>query len=182
VGAHPRRPARKSAARGGAQAHAQRGDHRQPVGEDHGKGGPRGYDAGKKINGRKRHIVVDTLGLLLAVVVHEASIQDRDGAKLVLERFRSWFTRLRPVWADGGYAGKLVGWTRTHLRRTLGIVKRSDGAKGFEVLPRRWVVERTFGWLGRHRRLARDYEMRTDHSEAMIHIAMITLMAKRLTR
>lgn len=146
------------------------------------RGGIRGYDAGKKINGRKRHIVVDTIGLIIAIVVHEASIQDRDGAKLVLERFRKGFTRLKLIWADGGYAGKLVEWTRDNIHRKLEIVKRSDDVKGFVVLPRRWVVERTFGWLGRYRRLSKDYEELTQNSEAMVRIAMINLMSKRLAR
>jgi len=146
------------------------------------KGGLRGYDAGKKINGRKRHIVVDTMGLILTVLVHEASIQDRDGAKLVLEQFRKGFTRLKLIWADGGYAGKLIDWTKKEIGRTLEIVKRSDDVKGFTVLPRRWVVERTFGWLGRYRRLSKDYEELTQSSEAMIHIAMINLMSRRLAR
>tara|TARA_B100000609_G_C17175781_1_gene414214 strand:+ start:851 stop:1225 length:375 start_codon:yes stop_codon:yes gene_type:complete len=122
------------------------------------------------------------MGLILAVVVHEASIQDRDGAKLVLEQFRRGFTRLKLIWADGGYAGKLIEWTKKEIGRTLEIVKRSDDAKGFTVLPRRWVVERTFGWLGRYRRLSKDYEQLTENSEAMIHIAMINLMARRLAR
>ncbi len=122
------------------------------------------------------------MGLILTVVVHEASIQDRDGAKLVLEQFRKGFTRLKLIWADGGYAGKLIDWTRREIRRTLEIVKRSDDVKGFTVLPRRWVVERTFGWLGRYRRLSKDYEELTENSEAMIHIAMINLMSRRLTR
>lgn len=122
------------------------------------------------------------MGLILTVLVHEASIQDRDGAKLVLEQFRKGFTRLKLIWADGGYAGKLIDWTKKEIGRTLEIVKRSDDVKGFTVLPRRWVVERTFGWLGRYRRLSKDYEELTENSEAMIHIAMINLMSRRLTR
>ena len=120
--------------------------------------------------------------MILAVVVHEASIQDRDGAKLVLAYFFKGFCRLKLIWADGGYAGKLVDWTRKNLHRTLEIVKRSDDVKGFAVLPKRWIVERTFGWLGRYRRLSKDYEQLTENSEAMIHIAMINLMSKRLVR
>jgi len=143
-------------------------------------GGVRGYDAGKKINGRKRHIIVDTIGMIIAVVVHEASIQDRDGAKLVMEKLKERFTRLKLIWADGGYTGKLIEWTRKNINRKLEIVKRSDDTKGFVVLPRRWVVERTFGWLGRYRRMAKDYEKLTESSEAMIHIVMINLMSKRL--
>jgi len=120
--------------------------------------------------------------LILTVVVHEASIQDRDGAKLVLAHFAKGFTRLTLIWADGGYRGKLIDWTRRNLRRTLEIVKRNDDVNGFEVLPKRWIVERTFGWLGRYRRLSKDYEQLTENSEAMIHIAMINLMSKRLAR
>jgi putative transposase len=124
--------------------------------------------------------VVDTLGLLLAVVVHEANIQDRDGAKLVLQRLKGKFARLTLIWADGGYAGKLIEWTRLFAGWTLQIVKRSDEATGFHVLPRRWVVERTLGWLGRYRRLSKDYEQRPDHSEAFILLCMINLMSRRL--
>lgn len=118
----------------------------------------RGYDAGKKVKGRKRHILVDTLGLLLIVVVHTASIQDRDGARLVLARGPKQLTRLVRIWADGAYAGELVNWVKTTCQWILEIVKRSETCKGFQVLPRRWVVERTFGWLNRYRRLAHDYE------------------------
>lgn len=123
------------------------------------------------------------MGLVLAVVVHPANIQDRDGARLVLDMVRHTFSRLRLIWADGGYAGRLIDWVRdlrTQRKVRQEIVKRSDNVKGFVVLPRRWVVERTFGWLGRYRRLSKDYEQLTGSSEAMIHIAMIGLMAKRL--
>jgi putative transposase len=126
--------------------------------------------------------VVDTLGLIIAIVVQEASIQDRDGAKLVLEHLRKGFGRLKLIWADGGYSGQLVKWTKKHLRRTLEIVKRNDDIAGFAVIPKRWIIERTFGWLGRYRRLAKDYEQRTDNSEAMILIAMINLMSRRLAK
>jgi putative transposase len=126
--------------------------------------------------------VVDTLGLIIAIVVHEASIQDRDGAKLVLEHLRKGFGRLKLIWADGGYSGQLIEWTQKHLRRTLEIVKRNDNIAGFAVIPKRWIIERTFGWLGRYRRLAKDYEQRTDNSEAMILIAMINLMSRRLAK
>jgi putative transposase len=119
------------------------------------------------------------MGLLLAVVVHAANIQDRDGAKMVFEKVHGSFPRLQLVWADGGYAGKLIGWLKEFCEWTLEIVKR-HAVKTFEVLPRRWVVERTFGWLGRCRRLSKDYEELTENSEAMIHIAMIHLMLRRL--
>ncbi len=122
-------------------------------------GGPRGYDAGKKIKGRKRHILTDTEGNLVHAVIHTADIQDRDGAPLVLAEIIKRFPWLRYVFADGGYAGDKL---RQALRRigkwTLEIVKRSGTAKGFVVLPRRWVVERTLAWLNRNRRLAKDFE------------------------
>jgi putative transposase len=127
--------------------------------------------------------LVDTLGLVIAVVVHAANIQDRDGAKLLLDRIRNSFRRIQLIWADGGYAGKLIQWVsalRPGSPLKLEIVKRSDKVKGFYVLPRRWVVERTFGWLGRHRRLSKDYEYLPETSESMIRIAMIKLMARRL--
>jgi putative transposase len=128
---------------------------------------------------------VDTLGLVLAVVVHAANIQDRDGAKLVLERLKHKFSRLRLIWADGAYAGQLLEWVRGlriwHKLR-LEIVSRPEGTKGFVLLPKRWVVERTLGWLNRYRRLSKDYEYLTQTSEAMIHVAMINLMVRRLAR
>ena len=147
------------------------------------RAGERGYDAGKKVKGRKRHILVDTMGLLLIVVVHAASVQDRDGAKLVLEKVPGHLTRLARIWADGAYAGQLVTWVTTICQGlVLDIVKRSDKLKGFQVLPRRWVVERTFGWLNRYRRLAKDYERSPASREAMIQLAMIRLMLARLAR
>ena len=145
-------------------------------------GGVNGYDAGKKIKGRKRHILVDTMGLLLRVVVHTANIQDRDGAKLLLAQAKGFFPRLQRIWADGGYAGKLIGWVQETCGWVLEIIKRSDVVKGFKLLPRRWVVERTFGWLGRYRRLSKDYERQPESSEAMVYWAMIRLMVRRLAR
>lgn len=121
--------------------------------------------------------------MVIAVVVHAANIQDRDGAKLLLERIRNSFRRIQLIWADGGYAGKLIQWVsalRPGSPLKLEIVKRSDKVKGFYVLPRRWVVERTFGWLGRHRRLSKDYEFLPETSESMIRIVMIKLMTRRL--
>jgi putative transposase len=132
------------------------------------------------VKGRKRHIVVDTLGLILHCAVHPADIQDRDGAKFVLEDLAERFPRLRKVWADGGYAGQLVEKAKDWGKWALEIVKRSDKAKGFELLPHRWIVERTFAWLGRYRRLSKDYEASSESSEAMIRIAMIRLMLGRL--
>jgi putative transposase len=114
------------------------------------------------------------------VVVHAASVQDRDGARLVLEKLVGAFGRLKLIWADGGYAGQLVQWAKTLGRWTIEIVKRSDDVEGFKVLPKRWIVERTFAWLGKYRRLSKDYESLTDSSESMIRIAMINLMIHRL--
>ena len=132
------------------------------------------------MSGRKRHIVVDTLGLLMAVVVHAANIQDREGAMLVLKLLVGKFPRLEKIWADGGYAGQLVGWAAKTGGWLLEIVKRTDTLKEFVVLPKRWIVERTFGWLGRYRRLSKDYELTTASSESMIYISMINLMLHRL--
>ena len=120
------------------------------------------------------------MGLLLKVVVHAADIQDRDGAKLVLEEIRGLFPRFKLLWADGGYSGKLVSWVEQFCQWVLEIVKRSDNVQGFKVLPHRWVVERTLAWLGRYRRLSKDYERLPQTSESMIYAAMIRLMLKRL--
>ena len=133
------------------------------------------------MNGRKRHIVVDTQGLLLDVVVHPADVQDRDGAKLVLAKLAGRFPNLRLIWADGGYAGKLLGWVRENSDCELEIVKKPKGGRGFSVLPRRWVVERTFAWLGNFRRLSKDCEELVDVSESWIRTAMIHIMLRRLT-
>ncbi|GGO06762.1 hypothetical protein GCM10011574_19640 [Microbispora bryophytorum] len=141
-----------------------------------------GYDAGKKIKGQKRHIAVDTLGLLLCVIVTAASVQDRDGAHPLLARLREKFSTIALVWADGGYAGRLLTWARDVLRLTVTIVKRSDDVRGFVVLPRRWVAERTFAWLTRYRRLVRIYERRPEHHEALIWWATVHQMTRRLTR
>ena len=141
---------------------------------------PSGYDAGKKVKGRKRHILVDTLGLLLNVVVHPADVQDRDGAVLLLRRARRLFPFIKRIFADGGYAGEkmaLVVW-RTGAWK-LEIVKRSDVA-GFEVLPKRWIVERTFAWISRNRRLARDFERYATTVVAFVRLAMIRIMLRRL--
>ena len=143
----------------------------------------RGYDAGKKINGRKRHLLVDTLGLLLMVVVLPANIQDRAGAKPLLAAFfaRTPQRRVKHIWADGGYTGALLEWSRKRWHCTVEIVKRTE-LHTFKVLPRRWVVERTFGWLGRYRRLSKDYERQAKTGETMVHLAMIRLMLARLGR
>jgi transposase len=142
----------------------------------------RGYDAGKKVNGRKRHIAVDTGGLLLAVVVTVAGIQDRDAAHRLLTALASRFSTISLVWADGGYAGRLVVWAKKVLSVTVEVVKRTDNVKGFHVLPRRWVVERTFAWISKFRRCVRDYETLPTHHEAMVHISMIMTMSRRLAR
>jgi putative transposase len=146
-------------------------------------GGVCGYDAGKKVKGRKRHIVTDTCGFLVFVLIHAADIQDRDGAVDVLKAIRHRFPWLRHVFADGGYAGeKLRNALKSHGEWTLEIIRRSDTAKGFEVLPRRWVVERTFAWLGRCRRLAKDWERSIESSTAWANIASIRMLTRRIAR
>jgi putative transposase len=161
------------------------------------QGGPRGFDGGKKVSGRKRHVVVDTQGLVLKVVVHPANLHDRVGAKLVLHGLDRAFPRLRHLWADQGYAGVLRDWTRQQTGIELEVVypwwrqiKRYmpdlleplGVGKGFHVLPRRWVVERTFAWLGRYRRLSRDYERLAATTEVLVLVAMSRLMLRRLAR
>jgi putative transposase len=144
-------------------------------------GGESGYDAGKKVKGRKRHILVDTLGNLLKIVVHAADIQDRDGAKLLLSKLAPLLqATIALIWADGGYAGKLIEWVQEHLDAILEIVAKDPSQPGFQVLPRRWVVERTLAWLGRYRRLSKDYEHITYCSEGMIYLASIRRLLKRL--
>jgi transposase len=138
----------------------------------------RDYDAGKKVNGCKRHVAVDTLGLLLCVLV----VQDRDGARPLLDMLASACRRVRLIWADGGYAGKAVTWALATVKITVQIVKRSDNAVGFQVLPRRWAVERTLGWITRHRRRVRDCERLPPHYEAMVHWTMIRITSRRLTK
>jgi transposase len=146
-------------------------------------GGPRGYDAGKCIKGRKRHLLTDTNGLLVATIVHAADIQDRDGAPTLLASVRGLFPWLRHVFADGGYAGPKL---ETALARigtwSLQIIKRSDAAKGFELLPRRWVVERTIAWLNRNRRLAKDFEASIESAVAWIFVASVKLLSRRVAR
>jgi putative transposase len=159
------------------------------------QGGPHSFDGGKKINGRKRHLVVDTQGLVLKVVVHPAGLHDRVGAKLVLRALDRVFPRLQHLWADQGYAGVLRGWTQEQTGIELEVVypwwrqlqryfpqmlEETGFQSGFHVLPRRWVVERTFAWLGRYRRLSKDYERLCATTEALIYIAMARLMLRRL--
>jgi len=144
------------------------------------RGGERGYDKGKNVNGRKRHVLVDTLGLLLAVVVTAASVSDPAGARLLFKRWGGSCKKLRRIWVDGTYRGTLVEWAKIHLRALVQPVLRSEDQKGFVVLPKRWIVERTLAWLSHNRRLSRDYEYLPASSEAMIHIAMIRIMVRRL--
>lgn len=146
--------------------------------------GLRGFDAGKKITGRKRHVLVDTLGYILGLNVTPANVQDRDGARMLLNNVLSVaFGWIKLIWADGGYSGQLVEEVSSiprHRKVRLEIVKRSDNTKGFKVLPKRWIVERTFGWLIQSRRLVRDYEVNISHSEAMIYISMTKRMLNRI--
>jgi putative transposase len=146
-------------------------------------GGPRGYDAAKGITGRKRFLLIDTLGLILALAILPAHVQEREGAKSVLSALKAPFDHVRKVWADGGFSGQLVDWVaglRSRRPVELEIVKRSDQAIGFEVIPQRWIVERTFGWLNRTRRLSKDYEGTIESGTAMVRLAMIHLMVRRL--
>ncbi|MFE7333642.1 IS5 family transposase [Streptomyces fimicarius] len=142
----------------------------------------RGYDAAKKINGRRRHLVCDTSGLLLTISVRAGDVTDRHAATSMLPTLRDRFPRLTRVFADGGYTGTLITFARTVLDMTVTVITRSRTTTGFTVLPRRWVVERTFAWLMLSRRLTRDYERRTDTAEAMILWSMTQLMTRRLAR
>jgi len=146
-------------------------------------GGPRGYDAGKKVKGRKRHILTDTIGLVVGAIVHTADIQDRDGAPMLLASIRSSLPRLRHVFADAAYAGDKLEQALTKLGTwTLEIVRRADAVKGFVLLPRRWVVERTIAWLNRNRRLAKDFEATIESALAWLIIASVKLISRRLAR
>jgi transposase len=160
-------------------------DHRQSVGQDHGTRGIRGFNAHKQIKGRKRHLLVDPVGLLLAVVFTAASMQDRDGAKNLLAILQHKCSRLRLIWADQAYAGQLVPWVkalRRHRPIRLDIGKRSKGTNGVEVSPKRWIVERTRGWFNRYRRLSKDYELLPQTREAIVRVVIIHLMMRRLAR
>lgn len=141
-----------------------------------------GYDAGKRTKGRKRHAIVDTMGLLLALIITAANVQDRVAATDLTHRALREHRGLRRIWADGGYTGRFVTWAQTTHSVTIEIVNKLEGQTGFTVLPRRWVVERTFGWIVRCRRLQVDYERRPEHSAAMVHWAMVGLMTRRLAR
>ena len=143
-------------------------------------GQDRGYDGGKHINGRKRHIITDTMGLLLTVVVHAANIHDSKGAPNVIVKLKGRFNRLVKIVADGGYRGELIDKTKAAFGFVLDIVLRPKESTKFEVIPQRWVVERTFSWFESYRRLSKDFEYLTDTSETMIQIAMIKLMLNRI--
>jgi putative transposase len=142
--------------------------------------GLKGVDGGKMTKGRKRHIVVDTLGLLLVVVVHAANVHDSQSAMMVIEGLRGRFSRLKTIFADGGYRGELADNVKMLFGWCLSIVLRSDGSKSFVVLPKRWVVERTFSWFEGFRRLSKDYEIQPSTSETMIQLAMIHIMLNRV--
>jgi putative transposase len=144
-------------------------------------GGPSGYDAGKKVKGRKRHLIVDVCGLVLAVLVLAANVQDRDGGWRILSAMHAAYPSIVKVWADGAYAGDLVRRARDELKIDVEIVKTPPDAHAFQVLPRRWVVERTFGWWNRERRLSKDYERLPSTTEAWVHVTMVRLMTRRLS-
>lgn len=143
-------------------------------------GGERGYDGNKKINGRKRHILVDTEGNLLAVVSHSAAMQDRDGAEHLFGLYHQQFPELQKVWADGSYTGDIREFIKDSYDITLEVVEKQPDQKGFVLLPRRWVVERTFAWLGRCRGLSKEYERYEKYSESMMYLASLQRMLKRL--
>ena len=137
-------------------------------------GGERGFDGGKLVKGRKRHILVDTLGHLLKVIVLAANLSDQQGAKQLLDDLpEPLWERLERIWADGGYRGDLIDWVKHNFDVVLDIVLRCDTLKGFVLLPKRWIVERTFAWLGRYRRLSKDYEQLLENSEGMVYLASI---------
>ncbi len=144
---------------------------------------PSGYDAHKNVKGRKRHLLVDTLGLVLSVYVTSADVQDRVGARCLLAGLKPLLPHLKKIWADGAYTGeKLAGWLEERGGWKLEIVERDREARGFEVLPKRWIVERTFSWLIRNRRLSKDYERRVQTSETLVEVATIRLLLRRLAR
>ena len=164
----------------GAEPSAGIVDSQSDKGADTVPAASRGFDAGKRINGRKRHIVVDTIGLMLVVMVSAASVQDRNGGESILGRLHRALGSVRHVFADGGYQGALIELAKRSWEIVVEVVKKPADQLGFAVLPRRWVVERTFSWLMRWRRLVRDYERLPETHEAMLHVAMIGLMLNRL--
>lgn len=179
MGADRQEFARAGAQGEGSKCRAHGGDRRFAVCEDGAKRGRRGYDAGKKIKGRKRQIAVDTEGNLLAVIVHSAGIQDRVAARAVLMRLFCRLDSIATVFVDGGYASKLIGWAKDMFGYQVEVVKRNE-LHTFQILPKRWIVERTFAWLGWSRRLSKDYELRHTSAETMIHIAFAHLLLRRL--
>jgi putative transposase len=160
------------------QPHADGGDHRLAISQNGAKRGRRGYDAGKKIKGRKRHIAVDTQGNLLTVVVHSAGVQDRVGARPVLTRLFCRFDRIVKVFVDGGYTGTLIEWARQMFGYEVEVVKRSELHR-FLVLPKRWIVERSLAWLNWSRRLSKDYELLHTTAETIVWIASAHLLLRR---
>jgi transposase len=186
AGARPRGALCRCSRSSGPRGQSKRRDHRQPVCESRSKRGskidPQGFDAGKKVTGRKRHILVDTLGLLLGVSVLPADIQDRDGTRDLLRRARRRFPFIERIFADAGYQGpKMAATIAATGNWKIEIVKRSDHHR-FVVLPKRWIVERTFAWISRNRRLVRDFERYASTVAAFFRLAMIRLMLKRLVR
>src|SRR3954453_13078570 len=180
MGEHPPPLGGDAARAGGQGGEPERRDHRHPERQDDGKGGPRGYDAAKKVKGRKRHVAVDTGGLLLGVIVHAADVQDEDGAADRLRRVEPPPPWREVVFPDSAYDRLAALLACFLLGLTLVIVRRLAGSPGFVLLPRRWVAERTLGWLGRWRRLAREYEELPEVSETVVKLAMIRLMLHRL--
>jgi putative transposase len=178
VGDHPPFSGHDAARRSGSQPDGCH--HRHPERQNHGKGGPRGYDAAKKVKGRKRHIGVDTSGFLLGVLVHAADIQDADSAWALLKKIKHLYCWLQVVFADSIYNRLPVLLACFLLGLTLIIIRRIAGTTGFVVIPRRWIVERTLGWFGRWRRLSKDYEELPEVSEAMVTLAAIRIMLQRL--
>jgi putative transposase len=142
----------------------------------------KGYDGNKKVNGRKRHIITDTLGFLMAIVIHDANINDREGAKLLLKNVQHKYPRLKKIMVDQGYTGELIEWTMKVFGWVLEVVVKVAGLSGFNVLPKRWVVERTFGWFNFQRRLSKDYELLPCCSEAMIRLSMIRIMLNKIPK
>ena len=163
------------------RSHAQRREHRQPVRQNDGKGGVRGYDGGKRVKGRKRHLVVDTEGLVLKAFVSEAHYYDGTVGVWLLPGLKKRFPRLKKLWADGTYAGTFVEQAYT-LAIDVEITTRLSDLPGFQVIPRRWVSERTFAWLGNYRRLSKDYEYWVYTSDATIYAVMVHIMVRRLAR
>jgi putative transposase len=183
LGTYEHPVARSLAGKPGTGIDAECNECRQPNSQNGGKRGPRGYDGGKKIKGRKRHIAVDTEGFLLKVVVTAANVGEREGAKQLIEGFKEQFPRLKLLWVDGGYDGQpFADWVLDKLSCRVEITHPPAGSKGFVSVAFRWVVERTFAWLGKFRRLSKEYESLPESSESYIYAAMIHIMARRLAK